>query len=348
MRRSSVVLAVLGVVFIAAAVVTRLVIVPLATKLPSDLDTTVHYVGKGTILNSQALAAGNVRGALARDVDMTIDRHVQVTSTNGNTAVVRDDSTLTAANQPIADNHVYALDRTTLTEASAPPGTAVEPHTGLTISLPYQPKADNSYSFYDPPTRTSTPLTFVGTDTRGGREVNHYTAEASGPVKNEALAKTLPVALPKALGLQLVPLLPAEVQQRLLAAADSLPEVIPLSYTARTTYDIYADATLGAPIESAIERTIVATATLPGQQPIPLLGVLELDLTQTPGSVQERADQAASNATLLNWLSVWIPVALLVIGVLLVVVAIIRRRPVAGRTSPPEDARRAASAPDRP
>jgi len=324
-RRSSVVFAVLGVLLIAAAAVIRFAIVPTATRLPSDLDTTVHYAGKGSLLNASALASGDVSKALVRDIDVTIDRHVFVSKTDGDTSVIHDDSTLTAGPTKIPDNHVYAINRETRAQATAPAGEKVEPHTDLTIALPLDPKSDNSYKLYDPPTLTSSTLTFVGAENKGGRDVNHYTAEASGPVKDTALAGTLPPALPKALAVQLLPLLPADVQAKLKPLAAALPDLIPLTYTSTTKYGVWADTKLGAPVDSSIQRTIVASANL-GSQSLPLLPVLDINLTQTPASVQDLADQADSRGTRLSLLGTWLPIGLLVIGVLLVVIAIIRRR----------------------
>lgn len=335
MRRSSVVLAVLGVLFIVAAATVRFAIVPLETKLPANVDSTLHYAGTGTVLNSQALAAGDVANVIAKDVGMTIDRRGRVTKTDGNIAVVHDDSTLTMGTQQIVDNHVYAIDRTTLTEGTAPAGENVESHSGITIALPFDPKADSSYRYYDPPTQTAAQLNFIGTENREGREVNHYTATASGPVKDPALAKTLPAALPKALAVRMLPLLPADARQRLQEAAALLPDPIPLTYTSTTTYEMYADAQLGAPIDSGIQRSVTALVSLGGQT-VPLLAVLDIDLTQTPASIAEQAGDAASNSTLLALIGVWLPVALLLVGVVLIVIAVVRRRrpPAPGAPTP--------------
>ena len=333
MRRSSVVLAVLGVLLIAAAAVTRFAIVPAGTKLPGDVDTTVHYAGKGSALNASAILGGNPANAIARNVDMTLDSHFKVTRTDGDTAVVHVDSTLSGAGTPIADNHVYAIDRRTLTEAAAPAGEQVEKHSGLTIAFPVDPKADNSYKYYDPTTQTSPTLTFAGTDTKGGRAVNHYTAQATGPVKDSKLSATLPPVLPKALATQLLPLLPADLQARLAPLAAQLPDLLPLTYTATAKYDLYADTKLGAPIESATQRTITANVSL-GAQTIPLLPVLDVNLTQTPASVQELADRVNSDATKLALLGTWLPLAALIIGVLLIGLAVIRRKPATTPAAP--------------
>lgn len=328
MRRSSIVLGLLGVLLVAAAAIVRFVVVPTTTALPSDLDVNVHYAGKGSLLNAAALATGDVANALVKDIDVTIDRHVFVSKTDGDTAVVHDDSTLTAGGQKLADNHTYAINRDSRAQATAPAGEKVDAHTDLTIALPLDPKADNSYKLYDAPTGTSSALTFVAAENKGGRDTNHYTAQAAGPVKNPALTATLPPALPKALAVKLVPLLPAATQQALQPLVAALPDTIPLTYTVSSTYNVWADKALGAPIDSSLKRTITANASLGGQT-LPLLAVLDINLTQTPASVQDRADDADSKATQLSMLGTWLPVGLLVIGVVLIGLAFLRRKPAA-------------------
>jgi hypothetical protein len=235
-------LVVLGVVLIAAAAIFRFVVVPMASKLPADAETTAQYVGKATMLNPQALQAGDVANALARDLDVTNDRHVHVSATNGDTAVVHDDSTIRAGGQDLEDMHTYAIDRTTMQAAPAPDGTEVEDHTGLTITLPINPSTGDSYTLWDPSTQSSAPVTYVGEESRNGREVNHYQATATGPLESVSLSSQLPSALPRELAARLVPLLPAGTQQQLQAASSALPALTPLTYTATTAYGVWADS----------------------------------------------------------------------------------------------------------
>ncbi|HET9141444.1 porin PorA family protein [Actinophytocola sp.] len=342
MRRSSLVLAVLGVLLLAAAAVVRFVVVPGVTALPADLNTTAHYAGKGTLLNASALASGDLANALVVGADVTSDQHVFVSRTEGDTAVVNVESTLTAGPTTNKQTHTYAVDRNTRLEAPAPAGEEVEPHTGLTIAFPINPKADNSYTFYDSATRTSGPLTFAGTETRGGRETHHYTAEISGPVKDPELTASLPPALPRSLAVQILPLLPPDVQAKLQPLAAALPELIPLSYTVKSNYGLWADTTLGVPLDSTLKQTILASASVGGQD-LSLLSVLDVTLNQTPASIQEYADQAATASTQLSLLGTWLPIALLAVGVILIVVAIIRRKP-----APAEPADPPATAPPTP
>jgi hypothetical protein len=314
--------------FIAAAAVVRFAVVPGATDVPEDLDTTAHYAGKGSLLNAAALTSGDMANAMLKDIDVTSDQHVFVSKTDGDTAVVHVESTVNAGPTKLEQNHVYAINRDSRAEAPAPAGEKVDPHTGLTITFPVDPKADNSYKFYDPATQTSVPLTFAGTETKGGRDTTHYTGEVTGPVKDPQLAATLPPVLPKAIAVKLLPALPADVQAKLAPLAASLPDLIPLTYTAKNTYGLWADTALGAPLDTSLKQTIVAATSLGGQS-MQLLPVLDLDLAQTQASVQELADEVDSLSTKLSLAGTWLPIGLAVIGVALVVLAVIRRKPAA-------------------
>src|SRR5215813_8581032 len=114
MRRSGWILVVLGVLLVVLAGILRFVFAPNATKLPSDTDTATTYSGTGTVLNATALQSGDVANALLRNIPVTLDRHVFVSSTDGNTAVVHDDLTLKTQPTTVEDDHTYAVDRTKL------------------------------------------------------------------------------------------------------------------------------------------------------------------------------------------------------------------------------------------
>ena len=325
MRRSGWILFGLGVLLIVAAVVLRFVVAPNATKLPSDTDTVTTYSGTGSILNATALRSGDVANALARNIPVTLDRHVSVSQTDGNTAIVHDDLTLKSEAQSVEDNHTYAVDRTKLTEAPPIQGVQVEDHQGLTISLPVDPEPkDNVYKYWDTPTRSAVPVRYVGTEKREGRDTFHYEAKASGPLTNPALQQQLPSSLPKTLAPRLITLLPTETQQRLAPLLSALPDQVPLSYTATSTYDVWADSKLGVPIDTKINRQIVANVSA---VQIPLIPVLAIDVTEDQASKKAAADKASSAATKLSWLRTWGPFLLVILGLVLAVLGLLRRKP---------------------
>ena len=318
MRRSLWLLIGVGTLLILLAALLRFVVAPNATKLPDDTDTNSTYSGKGTVLNAAALQSGDVANALARDIPITLARHVYVSDTDGDTAIVHDDLTLRAGSTSSEDNHTFAVDREKLTEAATIKGVEVEKHQGLTVTLPIDPEPKSGvYTYWDTPTRTSVPVTYVGTEKREGRDTYHYRATSSGPLANPALQERLPSSLPRTLAPRLLALLPAETQQQLAPLVSALPDQVPLGYTASSTYDVWADAELGAPLDTKINRSVVANIST-GAASLPLLPVLTIDVTQDPASVKDAADRVGDADLLLSWIELWGPLVLLVLGLVLV------------------------------
>jgi hypothetical protein len=326
-RRSSIVLAATGIVLIVLAVLIRFVVVPIATKLPGNTNLGITYAGTATLLNAAALQSGDTKHVLAANVPMTVDRRVKVTSTHGDTAIVTDSLTINAGGQALPSAHTYALDRSSLAGAARPAGTSVEPSQGaLSSAFPIGPKADNSYRYYDSTSQAIVPITYTGHATRDGRAVNVYKISAVGAVKDPGLLKMLPPALPKQLIAGLAPLLPAAVRATITPATlSALPDPIPLSYTGTTNIVAYVDTQTGIAVDQTIsERVVVNVAA--GSQTLSLMPVLALDFHMTPTSVKYLTDKAKSAGRLLTLINVIVPLALVVIGVLLSVVAVIRRR----------------------
>lgn len=325
-RRSSKILVALGVAFIALAALLRFVLVPSLSKLPGDLDVNPVYEGTGTLLNAQALQAGDIPNVIASDVPVTINRHIYVSSTDGDTAVAHDDVTLEVAGQAVPSNHTYAVDRKTMDAATGQPQDGVEPHSGMTIALPLHPDPSASYRYYDSATKTTVPMTYVDSGTVSGRDVLNYTVEVKGALSDPAIAGTLPPALPKALVSSLTPLLPPDVQQSLGGALEQLPDPVPFSYTAVNRINLAADQTLGTPIDANLSQQIIANIDVNGRL-LPLTPVMSIDTALTDQSIADAAAAAEKTSTQLNLISVIAPLVLLVLGVLALAAGFLRRGP---------------------
>jgi hypothetical protein len=325
--RSSIVIGAVGVVVIVLAIVVRFVVVPIATRLPGDTDLTAHYSGTASLLDGAALQSGDLSHAVAADVPMTVERRVRVLSTHGASAIVEDGLTIHAGGQDLVSAHTFALDRTSMKGVTAPGAIAVEPSTGaLSSAFPIGPKADDSYTYYDPTTRSIVPITFAGHDHRGGRAVNVYDISATGAVTDPGLLGLLPQALPKTLLPSLAEILPAGVAARFTPAiVAALPDPVPVAYTATTDIVAYVDEQTGVAIDHSIAQRIFVGVTL-DSQPVSLLPVLAFDFHMTPESVRDLADKATSAGRLLTVAEVVVPIALAVIGLILILVAVLRRR----------------------
>jgi hypothetical protein len=325
-RRSSIVLAVIGIVVIVLGVLVRFVVVPVATKLPGSTSLSVTYSGTATLLNSSALQSGDTKNVIAADVPVTVDRRLKVTGIYGDTAIVSDDLTIHAGSQTLPSDHTYALNRTTLEGVTPPAGVSVEPSVGALSSMfPIGPAANSSYRYYDSTTRGIVPISYTGHATRDGRSVNLYTISSTGAVKDPGLLKMLPPALPKKLIAGLAPLLPAAERAKFTPAVlAALPNPIPLSYTGTTGIVASVDSQTGIPITETISEQVVVNVTA-GSQTLSLIPVLALDFHLTPASTTYLANKAKTTGELLTLMKVIVPVALVVIGVLLLVIAILRR-----------------------
>src|SRR5260370_8171155 len=85
-RRSSIVLAGIGVVLIVLGVLVRFVVVPVATKLPVSTNLGVTYSRRATLLNSTALQSGDTKNAITPNTPITSTRQPHATTTPAHTA----------------------------------------------------------------------------------------------------------------------------------------------------------------------------------------------------------------------------------------------------------------------
>jgi hypothetical protein len=160
------------------------------------------------------------------------------------------------------------------------------------------------------------------------------------------VAASLPAALPKSLLSSLKPLLPAATAAKLTPALPSLPGDVPIGYTARTTVVAVVDQQTGLVVDTTEDQQIIANATVAGAT-VPLLPVMAVKVQLTPASVADLADKATSAGRLLLLIGVVAPLALAVIGLLLIVLAVIRRSPASSRTTAqPSSADPVPGAPD--
>ena len=63
------------------------------------------------------------------------------------------------------------------------------------MAFPLSPKANDSYRYYDSASELTVPVKYEDKGSRDGQSVYHYTATATGPVKDHNLLKVLPAAM---------------------------------------------------------------------------------------------------------------------------------------------------------
>lgn len=340
MRRSSIILLVVGALLLAGAGVMRFAVYPAFNQLPSDYDRTAYYSGTGTFLNPAALASGNPANALLVNQPVTVTRHVKVTSTSGSTAVVSDEITgkLSNGTTVLSSNHVWAIDRTSMYAAPPPSGTSVDPHQGITIGFPIgvQPR---TYTYWDAGTQQAVPATFQRTEDYRGRSATVFTVNVSGRVKDPKLLSALPAALPSSVLGAVAGLLPPSVQSLLRGLGGALPPTLPLSYTSANKITAWIDTGTGLPLNVQQQQTVTAGLSLGGGTQ-PLLPVLTYNIGNTNDSINQAVHDATSAGVALTLIGVTAPLVLLILGVLAIALALFltfrhRRRPAAATPSAP-------------
>jgi len=347
LSRSSVALAVVGVLLIVAAAVVRFVVVPSVTKLPTDLDVTLRFEGTYDGINP-AVLSGEATEVLAEGVPIVASRTVTAESVDGDTEIVRRaDERTVGDGEPAVTEVFFAVDRGTAEAGPAPDGAEdVTDAEGLVFTLPVDPSPeDGVYEYWDQNTLQSAPVTFEGEETLGGRDVYRYESVSEGELANPA-ALNLPTSLPKDTLAALAPGLEGLVSPELLAALPavlpSLPAEIPIAWTSRTTTLVDSDQELGATIAGGSTQEVTGSLDL---------GVTTVDVPfatiaiySTDDSIDDRGDEVGDQSSLLNLVGTILPIVLLVLGVLLIVAALLLARRAAARTTAPAGTGSTASA----
>ncbi|MEU7469493.1 porin PorA family protein [Streptomyces sp. NPDC044984] len=326
-RRSTIVLVTVAAVLAAVAAVVRFVVAPAATRLPEDTDQKVHYAGRATLLDAEALKAGDTAHALKPDVPVTVERRVRAVSTHGDTAVVEDVLTVKAGERSLPSSKTYAVDRESRKGTAPPSSTPVEPSRGaLSSAFPPDAAQDDSYTYYDATTRSIVPVRYTGSAKREGRTVNVYEITVSAPVRDPDVLEPLPDALPKKLVTGLGPALAPAARARFTPEAlSALPDPVPLTYLGRSRLVAHVDRRTGIAIDQSVDRTILATTEVDGET-TPLLPVSALTFEVTPESSGDLADKAHSAGLLLTLMTTTVPLALLVVAAVLLVIALVLAR----------------------
>lgn len=332
-RRSSVVLIVIGVVLILLAALTRFVIVPHLSKLPEDTNDTATF-------NATLYQLDPASFALDAGTPFTVDRTLKVEQVEGDTAVVRDTA---VSHLPTGDStvsHTYAIDRGDYTQAAPPNGIVVEDQKGgMTVSFPNDP-GTGAARIYDPVTQTAQPVTYQGTEDLAGREVYKFAGITTAPIADSNVLEPLKAGiaamarsgdgstLPKAMIEAMLPALPTDraepARQALTAASDQ----VPVSFTSANDMTVWVDSDFGAPFKAEQVQTTILNLAADGRT-VPLLDMGRIEIVSSEESVNTAANALSNGDTQLTVLAVWIPLGITAIGLILIAIGIIRRtRPV--------------------
>jgi len=333
---------VVGLVLIAGAFVVAFYITPTyVARLPGDTDAKRTYTGTfKTLLDAQEVAKGNLVTAVKQNVPLSIDRAVTVDATSGNTALVSDSRTTSAAGTPVEKTTwQYAVNRKTLEPATSHPSSwTVIDAKGLTVSWPFGAKK-TTYTGWRPETKTTTPLTYSRTESKSG--LSTYVYEASLPptrITDAQVLAGLPPAVPQktlALVAQLGTL-SAAAKLQLAALLPTLGDPVPLSYTLQSADTFWIEPETGVVIDTQRSQQRVAGVVVPKDGTfLPLLPVSDVSYQQTADSVKAAADDASDGRDAISIIGTILPIVAGVVGALLVAGALlIRRRGNLGSAAP--------------
>lgn len=344
-RRTSIAFLVLGVIFLISAALIRWVMLPTLVKLPADLSQSQKFEGTVTALNPQAFAANDLANLISPPLPITADRGLTVDAVDGDTAIVTSNSTLHLPQGAEAkDVHSYAVSRVDYTSVAlsaeqvqtlVPQKDAAtfEPHEGVAFSLPMDPPK-NGVKLYDSVTQTGQPATFVDSGKLDGRDIYNYAVKAQGPVKSPAALaqfKAFPAQLPKAIvaGLLQAGVVPAQSVDAVRAALPTLPDTLNIGFASTNNVKLAVDRQFGAPLNVQQQQIMYVTAQVNGMD-VPVLPLSTVDLHTAPNEITALTQDLSKNGTILSLLGFWLPIALLILGVVLLTVALRRwRKPAA-------------------
>lgn len=330
-RRFSVAIGVAGAVLIVGAAAAEYLLAPELTKFPDDTNIKLDYAGTATLLNAEALQAGDMTQIFLKDVPITIRRQIKVEAATGDTAAVSDAQVIKGEQVTSPIEHTYAVDRSTLQMRSSFEGSKVEKSSGcLAIGFPLAPKANDSYTFYDPSTQECFKADYKNSDTLGDLDVHNYLVTATGPTKDPKVLANVPPALPKQALAGLASTLPKDLQAKLGATLASLPDTVPLTYVSDTSIKVAADQATGFPVSQDLRLKTTMALDVDGAT-VPIMPVFDVKATMTPETVKRLSDDAASTGRLVRLADTILPLGLLTLGLLLVAVAAVRERRKPGR-----------------
>ncbi len=334
MRKAAVSFGVIGVVLLVAAGLMAWWITPTyIARVPSDYNKTRTYDGTiRSLFDPAALASGNLAAAIKTGLPAKLTDQVKVQQTSGNTALVQDTRTISAAGRPVsATTSHYAVNRQTLAATSSHPGSwSVTPATGLTVSWPLGAKQQN-YTGWVYLTQTTTPLKYVKQAPQGGINTYQYQATVPPtPIKNpQALAglpKTLPVSLlPRLSAAGIIP------ARQLASLAKAFPHAtsIPLGYTYQASNTYWVAPSTGLVVNVSNSETEMAGIALPTGKIIPLIPVLADTYHASPASLSAAVTDANNGSSTISTWGVIVPIVAAAVGFVLVVLAVVlwmRRR----------------------
>ena len=322
-----IVLAILGVLSIAAAAILSWVVVPMRKELPADTLEVRHFDGTAKLLlNAQALTGGDLRDAVLANVPVTADVTVKVLATAGDAAQVSNSNVLMAGGQTLGQTSAtYALDRKSLeATTNIPSDWNVEQHQGLALGFPIGVEKKD-YTGWVSDTQMTTPIKYEREENKGGVNTYVYTSTVdAAPIKDESVLANLPKALSQSALGGLSAVLPLTDQQKatLAQVLPRLDDPIPLSYSYESTSTYWVEPTTGIVVDTDTEEIRKAGIGGTGGAVLAAVPISDVTTKFTDQQVTDAANEASAKKNSLNLYGSTLPWILAGAGVVLLVVGL--------------------------
>jgi hypothetical protein len=328
MKRSTggYIVAILGILLIAAGLVVKFAIMPTQAQWPSSVDKTREYEGTlAVMLNPAALATMDMANLFLTNVPVTISRHITTDKADvkGAKALVHEVATMAAPGGTVLQttDKWYAIDRKTMEHiANFSTNTNVQDQRqGLVVGFPIGTEKI-TYKGWNDDYQQAVDVVFVAEEDRAGVKAYHFEA-TSGPQKimDPTLLAIFPPAIPKALLAQLVPVLAPQLAGQFGQLAAALPDPVPFSYTYEYTTEYWVEPASGVIVdyEKVEKRTAVLESSLVPGGALPVGSVFDLTYKQTADSVTAAVKDANDAKSKLNLFGMIVPYAAVGAGALL-------------------------------
>lgn len=331
-RRWSLAAAAVGVLLIVAAFVVSFVVTPALDKLPADTDRTVTMRGTMQTPNpsdSSAMATQPIE----------LERTVKVDKVDGNNALVAMTTRTFAvprgkAQKPLSETvQRFGIDRKTYGQASAPGEAEVTDQKGASVFAFAPGPSREDATLYDSTLAKVVSLKFSGTKEISGRKMLTFKTANTGRLGDEAMAKRLRAALGQQFGTDgtSAPAVALEKLGMPDAALKSFGKSVPVSLVVASDATIEVDAERGNFV--ALEQNMTVSAAI-GDPSAPLVRtpLQILSLVSTDATVADGIAAIEDGESKLSLVRLWIPLALGILGLVLIAVGAVlwRRGGVAG------------------
>lgn len=317
MKRSKagLVLIIIGVLLVALAPIWKWGIGPSLVKLPDTIDTTAVYEGVLT-LSIDPESFSPLPADMQVKVPLTVVRKdiSAPEKSTGSVAVVKETAEAKGPGGKsfLTYTKYFALDRKTAKNVTSNEAD-VKDRRDYSLTLGFN-LDESGRKIWDDDVRTSGEVRFVKSVEMDGYDsknvpLNVYT------VSDEGTAKVPPLGLPEKIS-------GADIKKVMNNPALPLndAETYAIPYLKATDATLMADQKTGTIVNLDMKETYSVDAAAFGMGRIKLA---ELKYVQTPENIKSNIDYAASNYGLLAAVEIYIPLALLVIGLIVLVIGLV-------------------------